>query len=454
MQKLNESRVGFNGGRGRHLIDILLAGITNAALKTNRYLSVGMQQFNLVLYFTTSNKIIEHYCSNKQQQMMDPEEAAAVHEEPFSKKLRYSHSDLKIVLKFKKENEENSHEESGIGADEEGNESGCGDEEWKEKEYEMYSQSLAQMSDFVDAALSVDMKEKETKKIVFHDVTPKVFEKALEILQDPLTAMDMTATDALQIVDFYHRYEFAKGVKLCDRVLHDNARRDSKNLDTSDKLDRLVDICLVADKLDLKVTRPAIFECLHGIARTQFRREHIARLQPFILSEELNRLHTFLYGKLMMDGEDLAVLKSPLLPNLCVQYIRNDADRPNLNLLALNGATKKANGQYFGNEEGYCVLRDDTPVTDTINDMEMEIVIERDIIIGHGDWAIIGRPFLEDDWSNDPNDDVVLWKCPNSSNFFYPPKESWVPVHAYAGDSRPKIEYLSFHHDGQHLRVL
>jgi hypothetical protein len=81
------------------------------------------------------------------------------------------------------------------------------------KEYEMYSQVLSKLSTFVDTALSINMRGKETKSIVFNDVTPEIFELAIKIEEDSFAARSMTLEDAIKVVLFYHMYEFPTGLK-------------------------------------------------------------------------------------------------------------------------------------------------------------------------------------------------------------------------------------------------
>jgi hypothetical protein len=80
------------------------------------------------------------------------------------------------------------------------------------KEYEMYSQVLSKLSTFVDTALSINMRGKETKSIVFNDVTPEIFELAIKIEEDSFAARSMKLEDAIKVVLFYHMYEFPTGL--------------------------------------------------------------------------------------------------------------------------------------------------------------------------------------------------------------------------------------------------
>lgn len=83
-------------------------------------------------------------------------------EAPKSKRLRSHEPDLKVILRYEDSNGEPV-----------------------ETECHEYSQVLATMSKFVDASLSVEMREKQTGEIIFHDVTPDIFTNAIGYLKDP-----------------------------------------------------------------------------------------------------------------------------------------------------------------------------------------------------------------------------------------------------------------------------
>ena len=84
-----------------------------------------------------------------------------------AKKLRSSDPDLTIVLRFQTPVTKDNDNENQAQADTEES------SETLEKEYLMYGPTLAKLSNFVDTSLSVNMQEQQTRKTVFHDVTPQ-----------------------------------------------------------------------------------------------------------------------------------------------------------------------------------------------------------------------------------------------------------------------------------------
>lgn len=113
--------------------------------------------------------------------------------EPAAKRLKSCEPDLKVIVRYK--------DQDGKSA---------------EKEYDMHSVILANQSLFVDDNLSDGAK----REVVF-DADLETFEFALKCLDDPIAANAMSPKDAAKFVQFYHKYDFAKGIQLCDRVFCD-----------------------------------------------------------------------------------------------------------------------------------------------------------------------------------------------------------------------------------------
>ena len=135
--------------------------------------------------------------NEEEQRNEEPAEAAAAEPQelpPSRKRVRTSDPDLQVVCK-------------GGGRDEE------------ERVFECHSLVMATHSGYFDALLSTDMKEAGEKKVIFDDVSPKVFEKAMQFLEDPLAAHDIVAEDALFVASFYNRFEIAVGLKLVTSIL-------------------------------------------------------------------------------------------------------------------------------------------------------------------------------------------------------------------------------------------
>jgi hypothetical protein len=65
------------------------------------------------------------------------------------------------------------------------------------------------------------MMEKTTRESILQDATPHVFEQALNYLQNPVATKYFEAAEAVQLVEFYDKYELPGGLALCDSVLSD-----------------------------------------------------------------------------------------------------------------------------------------------------------------------------------------------------------------------------------------
>lgn len=157
---------------------------------------------------------------------------------PQAKKLRFSEQDLQLVVKYT--------DETGLEAT---------------KSYSVYSQVLAKYSKFIDTSLSVEMKEKKDRVIVFHDTTPEVFELALHLQESLTAARNATVDDLLKVASFYDKYEFTDGLDLCGAVfreyikalVNDERRTDLVELPTN--LDEAIDVISTSFALNLE---PAI----------------------------------------------------------------------------------------------------------------------------------------------------------------------------------------------------
>jgi hypothetical protein len=95
---------------------------------------------------------------------------------------------------------------------------------------------LCAVSEFIDAALSVGMAEKETRVIHMHDFTPAIFKRALQLVLDPLQNRRyidiMRSRIAVQLLPFYDFYGFDSGRKICDEAIaRDFKLTDDANAD-------------------------------------------------------------------------------------------------------------------------------------------------------------------------------------------------------------------------------
>ena len=87
-----------------------------------------------------------------------------------------------------------------------------------------HAPTLAHKSKYIDTMLSTPMKEAETSTITFPDISPELWDQAMEFLDSPVAARRMKISDVLKVAKFYDKYEFIEGTKLCDDVLLDYFR--------------------------------------------------------------------------------------------------------------------------------------------------------------------------------------------------------------------------------------
>ena len=111
------------------------------------------------------------------------------------KRVRTSDPDLKIIFK------------GGQGEGE------------AERIFECHSIIMATHSGYFDALVSNGMQESNEKSVTLQDVDPKVFELAMKLLENPLTAVECTSEKAIQVASFYNRFDFACGLELVTSIL-------------------------------------------------------------------------------------------------------------------------------------------------------------------------------------------------------------------------------------------
>jgi hypothetical protein len=198
------------------------------------------------------------------------------------RKLRAADPDLQIILHFPWPNE--------------------GDPP-QTKEYPCYSQMLCAVSEFIDAALSVGMAEKETRVIHMHDFNPVIFERALQLVLDPLKYRRyidrMRSRKAVQLLPFYNLYRFDSGRKICDEAIvrdfkltdDDDADEFQEHWDTwfmasdQNNFDLLVTTTVMANELQLpaasKITTRYVNLHMSSFP-DEYKIDHIRKLHPLL----------------------------------------------------------------------------------------------------------------------------------------------------------------------------
>jgi BTB/POZ domain len=229
------------------------------------------------------------------------DEVPAAANEPLTKKLRCSDHDLKIIVRDR---------------DDEGNVT-------SEKEYYVYGLIFAKYSKFIDVTLSSGMQEEKKREIVFHDVSPETFESAIRVLEDPAATRSMDAHNALEFVEFYDKYEFEGGLRICDQLLTEFLRHNLTYEDWGDDVaeetfDMMVDITSAANNFNLphatKAGREFFAEVMADCTDNwRFNVDQVKRLQPFMIRHEAQNLQYFF----QLSQEEM---ESTLFPKFFIQW--------------------------------------------------------------------------------------------------------------------------------------
>ena len=196
------------------------------------------------------------------------EEAAAVEPEllpPSRKRVRISDPDLKII---------------------------CKGEQDDKKAFMCHSVVMATHSGYFDALLSTGMRESAEKKVVLDDVSPEVFEKAMSLVEDPLTPHDLGAEDALVVASFYNRFDFTGGMKLVTSVLGkilDHWAKTTSRAPLRQEKDLLIETILFAEESS---SPELIQECIKFLT-VKFCQKDACGMGLFEV-EDIKKLHHFL----------------------------------------------------------------------------------------------------------------------------------------------------------------
>ena len=137
--------------------------------------------------------------------------------------------------------------------------------------YHHHSILLASYSDYVDTMLSVPMREQETRRITFPDITPKNWEKILMMHQlngRRNLGSFLNKEEAPVLLPLLDKYQFNDVLGACDALLADmfgrNLRKHSdNNTTTSGDLANAIAIAQAAHGLNpssMELTRPKIAE--------------------------------------------------------------------------------------------------------------------------------------------------------------------------------------------------
>jgi hypothetical protein len=179
----------------------------------------------------------------------------------------------------------------------------------EKKVFEYHSLFLAYQSPYIDTMLAAPMKESETKRISFPEITPETWEKMMEYLEDG--GRDMTFEDAEKVAPFYDKYQFEQGRSIVDKILEKEVSDASKAIklwmkskfkervegtvicygENQHRLDWIIKRLLLSEKYKLEETKEACIESLASVmcdvkARLMIFVRHWIALAPFVVQDD------------------------------------------------------------------------------------------------------------------------------------------------------------------------
>ena len=111
---------------------------------------------------------------------------------------------------------------------------------------------LATYSNYVDTMLSIPTKEQMSRKLSFPDIEPVFWIKMIQYLE-PGGSREMVIENLMEVLEYYNKYEFQSGVKMCDAIIdqyfEDLKHRHYPSNDHS--IDQAVQIALLAHRFNL-----------------------------------------------------------------------------------------------------------------------------------------------------------------------------------------------------------
>lgn len=358
-------------------------------------------------------------------------------EESERKKLRSSEEDLKIIVRAPAKKDD--------------------DKSAAEKEYHFHSVVMAKHSHLVDISLSTDMREKCTKTIIFQDVCPEVFERALGYLEHPYEARMATVANILEVLSFYDKYEFTEGLLFSNRVITDYFQQRIESPKPPESLDIFVEALCGAHQYNMKealsLGRAFLNICLRDTSQTRtiqpqmFQEKHFAELQPLFQDGSLG-----LPIRVEASSEEIS---SALFSKYCVKCLQenrcqlkefrlkfelqNEIEPGHMTAYHSNlgKAWISSNyNQYYSSinisGEFYNVTVQKIPITTergALRNYGLSIAGGLSMQ-GLGDWAIY---LLEYEMSSgDADEAYAVFYSPFSAHTNLPPKGPWCPVGRYS----------------------
>jgi len=288
-----------------------------------------------------------------------------------------------------------------------------------------HSLLLATHSDYIDTMLASSMLESESRSLSFPDIEPPVWQKMLALLEDPLEGRQMDVDDALQVFPFYDKYQFPKGIKLCDHVFHEFvAGFDGKDIPAA-SVDTVIDVSVMADRVATGKAKKVCLRHLQAMITCSeycLTEEEINKLIPLITKEQL-----------LLDA--IGMTKEELLSPLLHRYWQTRHQ------LLVTSKQLYLTGDSFRDiscrrEKGS--LYKYISATVRVAGNSAHISVERDEA---ANWTVGHRPLTQNSTK------TVVWICPQSKHLDVPPCEGWIvfddSIHANGEFGPLKIRHSS-----------
>jgi hypothetical protein len=307
---------------------------------------------------------------------------------------------------------------------------------------------LANHSAYVDAMLSSDLKESQSKEISFPDITPETWDAMLKYVEDPVAGRTMQVKDIhnLDLAKHFDKYDFKAGRDLCEQTIMEYIERVSNN-EKAELMNAnlLVDTVVMAVEANLEKAKHKGMEYIWRklsrltvpFGRAMFAEGHMKKLAPLLLEDSEHSRYSS-YG---LSKKEIA---SPDFPEMfvlkCRSWVKDRIIWEEISHITVSGTYCEADGDYFPSFL--------SPVFETRDERKgrwdgVEVTFR--VSWETDNWVIVRDtlPTLDEDGEIDHDSIVttVCWESPCSGNLTFPPKQNWIPVDPLARGT-PKIEYF------------
>mmetsp|Transcript_2387 Transcript_2387/g.2759 ORF Transcript_2387/g.2759 Transcript_2387/m.2759 type:complete len:397 (+) Transcript_2387:149-1339(+) len=347
--------------------------------------------------------------------------------------LRCDDVNLKVIVGGEQEDEGDRQEEK------EGKE--------RKQVFWHYSHILASQSRFVDALLSAPLaaaavastnKEDDASntitEISFSDISPLQWKRMIHFVTDPVSALDMTIDDAMELIILYDKYDFHTGLKLCDKVLSSIFYKNEQEfkshvMNNLELLDRCVHVVVLSHEKNLKTTLVNGMAWLHKIFYWNYYAEcviltvdYIRQLVPVIAfySDDENYENVQDAIKKRLSDESIDIL-NPMFPDFFVSQIQlivaQNTTLKLVNEIDISDCAQVVGTYYaFDDDDGDNNIGDTCMYyKDNMDTLDRFLLKKNDV----GDWIIQHLP------DRDVPEGDILFISKHSRCKSLPPKTGW-----------------------------